>query len=355
MIKNKRARRRANPLLSTAKGIGGLLAALATAIGGWIGYSALAINHDMDLAPALDAERQTFESASAGGLSYYADRGGAGRSLVLIHSINAGASAYEMRPIFEHYRGQRPVYALDLPGFGFSERSDRVYSPALYASAIHEFIETQVSDKADVIALSLGSEFVARAAYERPDLFHSLALISPSGLSERNAENRVQSAGRQGSGDRLLRIFSFPLWSQAFYDLLVSPPSLRYFLSRSFVGPVDQGLLEYAYPTTHQPGARYAPLYFVSGKLFTPDIWQSVYQRLELPVLVIYDHDSYVSFELLPRALELPNWHGARITPTLGLPHFEKLPDVAHALDRFWRLWQEPEATTDEAARQVER
>ena len=39
------------------------------------------------------------------------------RPLLLLHSINASASAYEVKPLFEHYRQQRPVYAPDLPGF----------------------------------------------------------------------------------------------------------------------------------------------------------------------------------------------------------------------------------------------
>jgi pimeloyl-ACP methyl ester carboxylesterase len=333
-------KQRSNPLLRIGKGVGVLLAALLGAAGGWIGWSALMVNHALPLEPALDAERATFRSQRAGMLSYYVDRRAVGRPLVLIHSINAGASAYEMRPIFEYYRGERPVYALDLPGFGFSERSDREYSPELYAAAIEDFLASEVGAPADLIALSLGGELSARAALSAPERFHSLTLISPTGFNERTTDNQVQSAGRSGTSDRLLRIFSFPLWSQAFYDLLVTPPSLRYFLQQNFVGPVDQGLLEYAYPTTHQPGARYAPLYFVSGKLFTSDAWERIYKDLDLPVLVIYDRDPNVSFELLPQALEQPNWHSARITPTLGLAHFEQLPQVAQALDRFWEQAQ---------------
>src|SRR5262245_19655656 len=49
--------------------------------------------------------------------------------LLLVHSVNAAATVYEMKPLFEHYQGTRAVYALDLPGFGLSDRSDRKYTP----------------------------------------------------------------------------------------------------------------------------------------------------------------------------------------------------------------------------------
>ena len=46
-----------------------------------------------------------------------------------------------MRPIFEHYRTSRRVIAVDLPGFGFSDRSDRHYDIALYQSAIDAMLD----------------------------------------------------------------------------------------------------------------------------------------------------------------------------------------------------------------------
>lgn len=63
--------------------------------------------------------------------------GSADCPLLLVHSVNAAATAYEMKTLFEHYRGKRPVYALDLPGFGLSDRSDRKYTPRLMTDAIH--------------------------------------------------------------------------------------------------------------------------------------------------------------------------------------------------------------------------
>lgn len=323
----------------SAGAAGGLLGALAGTIGGWLAYSALAVEHDVPLPPAIQAERRVVTAPVAGELSYYADEHGAGRPLVLIHSINAGGSAYEMRPLFEAFRGRRPVYALDLPGFGFSERSERDYTPELYVRAIVEFLESEVPGvgETDVVAFSLSGEFAAVAALERPDLFATLVLLSPTGFTQRGDENRSQRSGARGSSERALRLLSFPLWSQGLYDLLVTRPSIRYFYGRNFVGEVDSGLEAYAYMSTHRPGARWAPLAFVSGKLFRSDIRESVYQQLRLPVLVIYDRDPNVSFDTLPETLSsCANWRSERVAPTLGLPQFEQTDQTVEALERFW-------------------
>jgi len=317
--------------------LGGLLAGIAGLVGGWIGYSRLIVNHHLPLPPAIDAERKHFISRDAGLLSYYVDKEAEGRPLVLIHSINAAGSAYEMRPLFNYYRTTRPVYALDLPGFGFSERSDRPYSPRLYAQAILDFLVTQVRQPADVIALSLSSEFAALAAAEKPDSFNTLSMISPSGFTDRRHKAGSQRARQSGTSDFLYNLFSFPVWSQAFYDLLATPASIRYFLQQSFVGPLYPALADYSYITTHQPGARHAPLYFVSGKLFTPDIRDWVYDALNIPALVIYDHDPYVRFDTLDAFVNAhANWYSRRITPTRGLPHFEHLTETTQTLDDFW-------------------
>lgn len=58
------------------------------------------------------------------------------RPLLLIHSVNAAASAFEVKPLFDYYRSRRPVYAIDLPGFGLSDRSDRCYSVRTMTDAV---------------------------------------------------------------------------------------------------------------------------------------------------------------------------------------------------------------------------
>lgn len=302
-------------------------------------YSALRINHNMHLPPALDAERRTYASPMAGILSYYVDRHVEGRPLVLVHAINAAGGSHEMRPLFDHYRAVRPVYALDLPGFGFSDRSNRVYSPDIYRDAILDLLRSQVKEvgPVDVVALSLGTEFAAMAALAEPERIASLALLSPTGLSERAQRNAIQKSDMYGYGSVLHSLFSMPLWSQALYDLIASRLSLRYFLRQSFEGDVPLAWIDYAYLTSHRPGARYAPLYFISGKLFTLDALESLYEKIAQPAMVIYDYDPFTSFDELPGLLQRhPNWRAERILPTRGLAHWEQREQTISALDRFW-------------------
>jgi hypothetical protein len=125
IIRRQRRRRQPGSLLAT--GAGTLVGAVVGAAGGWILFSNTRIDHELPLEKALPAEREIYFSEAAGRLSYYFDRRAAGRPLVLLHSINAAASAFEMGPLFEHYRASRPVYALDLPGYtSFLQKSEHL-------------------------------------------------------------------------------------------------------------------------------------------------------------------------------------------------------------------------------------
>jgi pimeloyl-ACP methyl ester carboxylesterase len=326
-----------NTVHGVAWGLTGLAAATGAAIGGWILFSRRYIRHDMPLDEALEAERKDFTSQHAGRISYYLDKRGKGTPLVLLHSINAAPSAYEMKPIFEHFCGERPVYAVDLPGFGFSERTDRLYSPLLYQNAINDFLKEVVGKPADVVALSLSCEFAAVAAAHEPALFRSLVMISPTGFNPPRVDKLAERADQRGTKNQIYTGLAVPLWNRPVYDLVSSRPSIQFFLNKSFEGLVPDHFVDYAYQTAHQPGAQYAPTYFLSGKLFTSAVRETVYMALDRPVLVIYDQDPYTNFEMLPTLLrECDNWKGARISPTKGLPHWEAPNRVFNAMTNFW-------------------
>ena len=301
------------------------------------------------LPAAIDAERHAIATADAGVLSYYEDTSGGGRPLVLLHGIHAAGSAFEVKTLFQEFRHERAVYALDLPGFGFSQRGGMDYSVQTYVHAIEHLLRNVAVESArgsaDIVALSLSSEYVAGVAAELPELVHSVVMISPTGF-ERMA---LGDAARRRP-PRIVRSAA-AIGGDLFYDALVTRPSLSRYLVKSFHGRVDRGLLAYAHATTHQPGAPCAPLAFVRGQLFPHGDPKLAYARVKVPALVLYDEDPYVKFDgLRAFVLRTPNYQAERVAHTRRLPHIE-------ARDRSVRLmrafWERLEAQANTAVRQT--
>jgi len=301
----------------------------------------------------LDGELRFFDNRSGQRVAYYESRCEAPgpehqRPLVLLHSINAAASAYEVRPLFDRFAPSRPTFALEWPGFGQSQRGQMSYGVRLYADTLREFLQRvkQRHGAADVVALSLSAEHAALVAQERPELYASLTLISPTGLGLQAPRARRPS-----------RLLSWLLhdkpWSHPLFCLLCSHASLRYYLSKSFCRhDPDEGLVAYAYETSHQPGAEHAPLAFVAGRFAVPEVFRRVYAALLTPTLILYDQDAYTSFERIEElVLRNPVFTPCRIPHSLGLPHWDEPEQTFAALSGHWQRCspESPQPADDEA------
>ncbi len=279
------------------------------------------------LPPALSGERHEL-TGRAGRLSYYV--AGEGRPLLLIHSINAAASAFEISPLFEAMKANRRVYAPDLPGYGFSDRSQRDYAIPLFVDAvrdIHDRIREECGGApVDALAVSLSSEFLARHAAERPAGYRSLALVTPTGFN-RSGQNRRKPPGSTMEISGLYKGLTVPLWRESLFRALVSERSVRYFLRRTFGSQdVPPELVRYSWLTSHQPGASRAPFAFLSGKLFSGDV-RDLYESLSLPVFVPHaTRGDFKDFSGADWARERPNWTFMPFEAG-ALPYFER-PDA---------------------------
>ncbi|MFO0592157.1 MAG: alpha/beta fold hydrolase [Polyangiaceae bacterium] len=301
------------------------------------------------LGRSMDMEG-TLAPTPAGKIFLYEETKGEGTPVVLVHSVNAAASSYEMRPLFESLRGKRPVLAFDLPGFGRSERGHRDYDRSLYREAVGAMIDRMAMHRGGfvhVVALSLGCELAAAAALARPEKVRSLAFIAPTGLGTR--KEAPQENAERGRADEVMRYLDKPILGAPLFAALASWPSIYYFLSQSFVGHVNEGLASYAHASAHQPGARYAPLAFLSGRLFDPRIVADVYDKLTCPVAVLYDKDPYSDYAYLKRMQENPTWTATRIAPSRGMPQFEELDATMAALRAHWMPLDAEDARMDQA------
>jgi pimeloyl-ACP methyl ester carboxylesterase len=217
------------------------------------------------------------------------------------------------------------VYSVDLPGFGASERSDRVYLPRLMTDALLQVLDMIAArghaGPIDALAVSTGCEFLARAAAERPERFRRLALVSPTGL--RGDVPRRGPAGATRGLPWLYRALRGPGWGGALYRGLTRPAVIRYFLRRTWgAQAIDEQLWAYDVLTARLPGAEYAPLYFLSAYLFSADIL-SVYESLTQPVWLSHGVRGDFTDYRGRRWLEARgNWRFS-VYPTGALPHFE--------------------------------
>ncbi len=285
-------------------------------------------------APAVPGELLRFDSP-AGGLALHVS--GQGPALLLIHSVNAAPSSAEVAPLHRHYQATRTVFSLDLPGFGLSERSDRAYTPRLMTDAIHaavaEIQRRYGPAPVDALALSLGCEFLARAAAERPADYRSLALVSPTGFS--GADNRRGPPGSTLAMPWLLKLLRGPGWGRSVFRGLTRPGVIRFFLRKTWGAPViDEWLWQQAIHTAQQPGAEFAPLHFISGGLFSRDI-HNLYDQLRLPVWLCHGiRGDFTDYRQKARMQQQANWH-ITVLPTGALPQFEVLDRFCEDYDRF--------------------
>jgi pimeloyl-ACP methyl ester carboxylesterase len=288
------------------------------------------------LPPGLQGERLLLEGP-AGQVACYTAGGGSAPPLLLVHSVNAAASAAEVRPLYEHARRLRPVYALDLPGYGFSERSDRAYTPRLMTDALHmvllEIRRRHGPVPVDTLAASLSCEFLARLAVEVPQRVRSLALVSPTGFSGRKRRHGPPGSTRAVPG--LHALLRGPGWGGALFRGLTRPSVIRYFLEKTWGSQaIDETLWAYDVVTARQPGAEHAPLYFLSAGLFSNDV-NTLYEALPQPVWMSHGRrGDFVDYRGKDTVVGLPNWQ-VDIFDSGALPYFEHPALFQRRLDEF--------------------
>ncbi len=286
------------------------------------------------LPPAIEADARTFELPE-GRTNYYV-RPGSGTPIVLLHSINAAASSFEMKPIFDRLAAatERPLYAVDWLGFGRSARPNVSYTPGLYLRQLRRFLEERVHSPADLVALSLGAEYAARVALAAPHLVRRLVLISPTGLGD---DRGPSLAGR---------VFVRALHGVGAFELLfyalTQPASIRRFYARQvFLDPtrVPDALVDYAHLTAHALGGHRAPRRFVDGTLFPPSPAASVYARLYRPTLLVTPRDASDMVQDFEQAATVVAQNAHDLTrhrlPSGLLPQWESPDLLFDALDDF--------------------
>ena len=183
-------------------------------------------------------------------------------TLIFLHGFGGGSSAYEWSKVYPAFAYQHRVLAPDLIGWGRSEHPERRYQVDDYISTIQEFMEQTCSEPALVVASSLTAAFTIRAAIQRPDLFQSLILTTPAGLSD---------FGQDYTSSFFAQLVSTPIIDQILYSTAIATDAgIRNFLeNRQFARPerIHPEIVNAYLESALKPNAEYAALSFVRGDL----------------------------------------------------------------------------------------
>ena len=233
--------------------------------------------------------------------------------LVFFHGFGGGSSAYEWSLIYPAFAYDYYPIAPDLIGWGWSDHPARAYTVDDYIDTITQFLEKTCDVPVSVVASSLTAAMVIRVAIARPELFKSLVLVAPSGISD---------FGEDYTRSFFAQLVSTPLLDRILYStVLATPGGVRSFLEqRQFAQRerVSEEMVSAYLASAQQPNAEYAALSFVRGDLCF-DLSRYIGQ-LTTPTAIIWGDKSQFTPVEVGRQLAEMNPTAVRI--------FEVIPDV---------------------------
>jgi pimeloyl-ACP methyl ester carboxylesterase len=247
---------------------------------------------------------------------------GSGEPLLLVHAI--GQSLYTWRELMPILAESYCVVAVDLPGFGFSDRPLSLnYSMDETAEILVKILDALGVQKAHVLGTATGAGYVMHAAAKYPDRFMKAIVLTPGGITEKMPKKLRRLEKPLGPFYREMyakKDFEKEL-PGFYYDGTVCTPEV-----------VSQ-----VYKTCEDHASRQAIMYAVRNYDF--DYAIETVLKNEREFFVIWgEEDRMNPMENLFRLREKLGksvYHSIRNTG--HFPHEEKAAQVAEAVDRYIR------------------
>ncbi len=106
--------------------------------------------------------------------------GKGGYPLVMLHGW--GQNLQSLQPMGELLANRSKVHLIDLPGFGKSPAPPEDWDTIQYAQRIHQYLDEQGIEQADLVGHSFGGRVSIRLAAKYPQRVRSITLINSGGL-----------------------------------------------------------------------------------------------------------------------------------------------------------------------------
>lgn len=203
---------------------------------------------------------------------------GSGPPVVLVHGFASSLNAWD--PVIPALAKEHRVLALDLKGFGWTDRPEGDYSPAAQAKLVLALLDQRGIAHAAFVGHSWGSSVVLAAALAAPERIERIALYDAFVYEEQLPLFFTMSRA-SGVGEALFGMF---------YD---ERPDER--LTLAFYDPnvVTEPFAEHVDEMVSRPGTKAAALAAVRGLRYT-DV-EPRYRGIEKPTLLLWGREDVVT------------------------------------------------------------
>ena len=244
-----------------------------------------------------------------------------GPPLLLIHGF--GANLNQWRHNLPALSQVAPVYALDLLGFGDTEKAATLYGAELWAAQVSEFIQTVIGRPVALVGHSLGALVALTVAHSQADRVAQLLMIT---LPLPAAREDLVADWVARLGMQVESLVSTPLLLRPLFRLVRRPSFLRRALQGIYTEPdrVDEELVAtFAVPPLDRGAAR-TLCYLVRSRTepsFSSSI-KALVAELAMPALLLWgERDRVIPIAFADNLSQL--------NPNLTI---HRLPGVGHCL-----------------------
>ena len=232
---------------------------------------------------------------------------GSGDPVLLIHGLGGSIESWTNN-IGELAKSLR-VIAVDLPGFGLSDKPKMNYTIKFYREFVVRFLKRLQLGQVSIVGSSLGGQVAAEVAINRHSLMKKLVLISPAGALPHSFNG------------------SPALWK---YVKVINARSAQEVKRALFVldnKPVDDSYAQLVYQKLLMPGAKEAFLSALAGSARAPRLNNRLH-RIRAPTLLIWGKEDYmIPVKFVEPFVKMKNCRIVMLENCGHRPHFAR-PEV---------------------------
>jgi len=236
---------------------------------------------------------------------------GSGPAVVLIHGFASSLETWDA--IIPTLSKTHRVLALDLKGFGWTDRPEGDYSPKAQAALVLALMAERGIDEAALVAHSWGCSVALQMALAAPERVTRLALYDAFVYAEQ-VNTTFRWVRTRGLGEVIFGLFYKERPDEklalAFYDPTIVPESLVEATERSL----------------QRPGTIAAALAAVRGQRY--EEWEHEYRKVTQPTLLLWGREDLVT----------PLHIGERLSKELPRARLVAYPKCGHfpMLEAMW-------------------